>query len=286
MTHRPDRIAAGPTVTPHLAAGRYFGRVDHQLRAERFTLTHLRHEVGRNLPRHSHQRAYFAIVERGGYADRLDRSPVVCPPGTALFQPAGLVHRDGIAPGGASLLMIEIDDGLVGRAREEGRIPETRYDVRGGELAIVAGRLVRECRGAPARASALVVEGLVLEMLGIVARLGEEAPGRPAWLGRVIDRLHAELDQPHTIERLARDAGVHPVRLSRAFRRHVRAGVGEYLRELRVRWVEERLGGDLSLAELALAAGFADQSHMTRAFRRVTGTTPGAVIAGRRSRPN
>ena len=35
-------------------------------------------------------------------------------------------------------------------------------------------------------------------------------------------------------------------------------------------------GAPQSLAEISLATGFADQSHFTRAFRRITGMSPGA----------
>jgi AraC-like DNA-binding protein len=37
------------------------------------------------------------------------------------------------------------------------------------------------------------------------------------------------------------------------------------------------------LADVALAAGFADESHMTRVFKRVTGETPGECREGVRS---
>ena len=53
--------------------------------------------------------------------------------------------------------------------------------------------------------------------------------------------------------------------------------LNELLQELRVRHVCERLADlEVPLADLALEAGFADQSHCTRVFKRLTGTTPGA----------
>jgi AraC family transcriptional regulator len=49
------------------------------------------------------------------------------------------------------------------------------------------------------------------------------------------------------------------------------------VRELRVRFLLERLAAsDLPLVELALAAGFSDQSHCTREFKKATGMTPAA----------
>jgi len=65
--------------------------------------------------------------------------------------------------------------------------------------------------------------------------------------------------------------------LSRVFRRFQREGIGEYTRRLRVRAsCRYLLDPELPLAEISLLTGFADQSHFTREFRRVTGLTPHA----------
>jgi AraC family transcriptional regulator len=53
--------------------------------------------------------------------------------------------------------------------------------------------------------------------------------------------------------------------------------VGEYLRRLRIdRAAEQLVWGDLPLAEIAIAAGFSDQSHFSNVFRRRTGISPSA----------
>ncbi len=76
-------------------------------------------------------------------------------------------------------------------------------------------------------------------------------------------------------ELLAREANVHPVYLARAFRRFFRHSVGEYVRILRMREACRRLAdSDEPLADVSLATGFFDQSHLTRHFKRQLGTTP------------
>jgi AraC family transcriptional regulator len=78
---------------------------------------------------------------------------------------------------------------------------------------------------------------------------------------------------------------VHPVTLARAFRRSFGCTVGEYLRRLRIERATEQLaGGDTPLAEIALAAGFADQSHFSNVFRRRTGMSPSAFRRAARGR--
>jgi AraC family transcriptional regulator len=74
---------------------------------------------------------------------------------------------------------------------------------------------------------------------------------------------------------LAQSVGVHPVTLARAFRQAFGCTVGEYVRHLRIERAAHQLAGtELSLAEIALAAGFSDQSHFSNLFRHHTGLSP------------
>jgi AraC family transcriptional regulator len=102
-------------------------------------------------------------------------------------------------------------------------------------------------------------------------------PGGPVGLARASAWLHEErfLQVPDVTE-LATTAGVHPTELACMFRAHYGESIGEYARRLRLEWAAERLAGtDIGLASLAAEAGFADQSHFTRAFRRLYGLPPG-----------
>jgi AraC family transcriptional regulator len=74
---------------------------------------------------------------------------------------------------------------------------------------------------------------------------------------------------------LALEAGVHPVHLARVFRARHGISPGEYLRRRRLDWAAHRLAESaVPIADIALEAGFADQSHLTRSFHRWMGLTP------------
>jgi AraC family transcriptional regulator len=80
-----------------------------------------------------------------------------------------------------------------------------------------------------------------------------------------------------TLAGAAAAGGVHPAHLAREFRVHYRTSVGSYVRGLRLAWAAQRLAGTNDpIADIAVEAGFADQSHFTRAFRSYSGLTPRA----------
>lgn len=77
-------------------------------------------------------------------------------------------------------------------------------------------------------------------------------------------------------------AGVSPSYLSRVFSQEMGETFSRYVRRIRVQRAGELLTAtNLSIADIAEACGFADQSHLTQAFRRDTGTTPAAYRARR-----
>jgi AraC family transcriptional regulator len=63
--------------------------------------------------------------------------------------------------------------------------------------------------------------------------------------------------------------------LARLFRQRFGYSMGEFVRRQRIAWACGQLArSDAPIAAIALTAGFADQAHFTRTFRRVTGCTP------------
>jgi AraC family transcriptional regulator len=133
----------------------------------------------------------------------------------------------------------------------------------------------------------LIVESLLTELVACVANPpNTRAQKRPAWLKRVLEKIAADYSDRLTLEELSREAGVHPVHLSRVFRKWNGQGIGEYVHRLRIRSAcEQMLKVETPIAEIGLAAGFADQSHFTRSFRRITGVSPArfqSMVAERR----
>jgi AraC family transcriptional regulator len=125
--------------------------------------------------------------------------------------------------------------------------------------------------------SPLAIEGLTLELLAESSRQASRTQDRqpPRWLLRVSDLVQARFHEPLTLGAIAESVGVHPAHLARVFRRFYGCTLGDYVRKLRVEFACHRLTtSDTPLADIALAAGFSDQSHFSNTFKRHTGMPP------------
>ena len=113
--------------------------------------------------------------------------------------------------------------------------------------------------------------------------LGERR--RPRWLQSVEDAIEAAGADAPSVGELAALAGVHASHLLRTFRRHHGMTVATYVRRRRIERARiEVAKGDRPLSMIALDAGFSDQSHFTRVFRRAFGQTPGQYAHSLRGR--
>jgi AraC family transcriptional regulator len=99
--------------------------------------------------------------------------------------------------------------------------------------------------------------------------------GRPGWLDRIDEMLRADFRSRLSLEDFANAVGQSPERVSSVFRRFYHHSIAEEQRRLRIEFACERLRDpDISLADIALDAGFSDQPHFSRAFKEITGITP------------
>src|SRR5579872_128913 len=272
--------------TQALTGGNFYGAVQRQQQLHDAIFTDLRHVSGKKLPAHSHALPFFGLLLDGHYGERYRHREKQFGPFSLMYRPAGIPHQDEIAPGGLRFFEIEILPRWNRQLTECSANLETPCeDCVGGPVFWLAMRLFRETRGkaddGQAYQSDLCVESLLAELLGAVGEMPRETTkDAPSWLTRITDKLKTEYCDRLTLNELSDEAGVHPVHLSRVFRRCMKQGIGDYIHRLRIRAAcEQMLSPEMTLAEIGIAVGFADQSHFTRVFRKVTGMSPAAFRA-------
>jgi AraC family transcriptional regulator len=227
------------------------------------------HSPDETLSWHEHAVPYACLVLAGDFLESAPGSDDERHAGDIVLHPAGERHADRFGPHGACCLNLRL---------REVRRPGLRR----------ASAAVRAAARSIASQAVLGPEGDSLEaetsMAEIVDELGSSHDDRrPAATGRdrrpvdlVAEALDDEPQRTWTLDELAALAGRHPTHLARSFRLMAGMSIGAYRRRNRLVALSLDLRcTSVSLSELAIAHGYADQAHMAREFRRFAGYPPG-----------
>lgn len=241
-----------------------------------FVLTDTLYAPHLNLPRHAHERACFSFVLKGSFTEKYRNTTRTCPPASIIYLPPGEVHSDYFHSDGARCLHIEITSEVVARLREYSVIIEDSLVFSRKTVTHLVVKLCNELTQ-PDSISSLAIEALALELIVESSRSAREIPDLRlgCQVGRARDFIHEHFNERITLSCIAESIGAHPAYLARAFHKHYRCSVGEYIRRLRIEFACRLISdSDDPLASIALSAGFFDQSHFSRTFKLLTGISP------------
>ena len=203
-----------------------------------------------SLKRHVHDEPYAALVLSGGYEEAGDQGRFRVNAGNAIFHDAFEAHLDRFSKQGAMVLNLRLAPAGcyatgLGRVADPDlvvRVAESDQDAAAGLLLSTAARWTPQLADWPDELAAILMECPSLRL----SEWGEEK-GIAPW---TISRGFAQV------------FGVSP----EAFRARVRA---------RKAWKAVQ-GTVVPLAAIAAELGFADQAHMTRSVKELTGLAPQA----------
>jgi AraC family transcriptional regulator len=222
-----------------------------------------------------------AVIINGSFDGLMRHTSHPCPASTFITEPPGEPHGNLFERTGADVLTVQPDPGRLDLLEPFAAVLGEVNHMRDPGVASVARRAAGELH-MPDSVAPFAVEGLALELLALTARLrNTEAIGAerrsPRWLSQARALLHDHYREQLRLAEVADAVGVHPVHLARVFRLKYGTPVGAYVRALRLAWAAGRLtDSDDAIAKVAHEAGFFDQSHFTRTFRRHFGLTPQA----------
>ncbi|WP_407523049.1 helix-turn-helix transcriptional regulator [Methylobacterium oryzisoli] len=153
--------------------------------------------------------------------------------------------------------------------------PATAMLVRGGVLPLdwAAGA----DRMALNAACHLLLHALLRRHIGPPGARAVRGGLSPTVRRRVAELIEARLGEALTLEALADEAGLSTFHFAKMFKASLGVAPHRYVTERRIARAKDLLAeGRTSLAEIALACGFASQSHFTRRFKQAAGLTPAA----------
>ncbi len=225
-------------------------------------------------PAHVHAEWTVLLVDAGGVDYTLDGDPQQAVTRRVTVLPPYVSH-DGrsASPGGFDKRVLYVDgrwlpERLTGAAVRSPSLSDPglvrAVSALHGRLGSGADPLEAEAR------LALVAERIALHLSAAEPPAALRDPG----LARVV-RVRLDEDQP-TLESLASELGTHPSHLVRVFRREYGLPPHRYVVGRRLDRARRLLLDGRPIAQVAAETGFHDQAHLTRHFRALLGTTPGA----------
>jgi AraC-like DNA-binding protein len=251
------------------------------------------HFRGHVYHRHSHETYSFGVTESGAQAFTCRGAGHVSTVGMGMaFNPDDAHDGHTATADGFTYRMIHVPPALLldvltdmtGRAAAAPLF--TTPVVGDAAFGAAVRRLHSSLTGPASESTPLEHAERLTAMVGIAARHAA-SPGRPARAmltagdraaaaDRVRGFLHDSYADPVTLADVAAAAGCSRFAAYRAFHGRYGLSPSDYQRQLRLRAARRALATGAGLADVAATAGFADQAHLTRWFRRCYGITPGA----------
>lgn len=242
--------------------------------------------VARPVPRHWHEEYQLCLIQAGSGELIYRGRDLPTPPASLFMVHPGEVHSnraDDRAGCSYRTLFVGADlmRGAAAEAGAAGSAPPFFPTAVVYEADIIRQYLELHC-ALERPSSSLERQTLLLDLLaGLVARYAElrpatRAPGKERHaVGRARDYLAEHFAENVSLEQLARVANLSPFHFSRVFAEETGMPPHAFQTQLRVARAAALLREGWPIPQAADAAGFADQSHLTRHFKRLTGVTPG-----------
>lgn len=243
--------------------------------------------TARSFPRHTHDQFGVGVVDHGRHASWSDRGRVEAGPGDFITVNPGEVH-DGHAhrdqPRTWRILYFEpalIEDlrsDIAEAPRSSFRLQAPVFSDRSllplFDLAFRFGNATSSLSPATMSCESAVLM-LIAGLRGQFTDAHAKSPRATPSVRRARSRIDADPAAPLTLVELAREAGVSRFQLLRGFARELGLTPHAYVLQQRVALARRLIRARVALPEVALTAGFFDQSHLHRCFLRQFGVTPG-----------
>jgi AraC-like DNA-binding protein len=235
---------------------------------------------------HFHTVPAIGVVDRGTMSSYCQNATHILPAGTVMLLNPGEVHAPkAAAENGWSFRVIYFEKEFFQSRSDDFGLDVPKFVKPFVQDKALATSLLRLHRKLERDADTFNIED---DLADVFTHLSERhvrepkndsnIPDERDKIIRVKDYLQSCYRKNISVEDLAEIAQFSRFHLMRTFRRDVGLSPHAYLTQIRIEAAKKLLSEGTSIVDVASDIGFADQSHFTRHFKRITGVTPGQYL--------
>ncbi|TWR27647.1 helix-turn-helix domain-containing protein [Mucilaginibacter achroorhodeus] len=257
-----------------LKTGEFYGQTNQTLHLDFATITDTEYTHD-SVDWHYHENAYFTFILQGNVIEGNKKEVYTCTPGTLLFHNWQDPHYNIKPKGYTRGFQIEINNHWLSQADIDIQNLQGSFSIDNPQVKLLFYQLFKESK-ANDDASIPATEALLLQVLaGMESNAATGSRNRPDWVKQVKEAIADDISRKFTLKEMAVVANVHPAHLSRDFSKYFNTNLGEYIRMMRIEKALSLMHSrKLSLTEIAMQCGFADQSHFLRCFKVLNADKP------------
>lgn len=255
-----------------LNAGEYTGEINQRIHIDDCIITNTSYSNPLNNPQwHYHENLHICFVFQGGKAETKTLKQYTEREGNLFFYHAEEQHRWTPSQPVSKSANIEIGPNFLetyGLTQEEVRKSIDTHISAKSLILKMQKEMLENSR--PDNTS---IHILLLELLSFSKKY--QGDKKPAWTGKLKELLHENWNQELSLPEIANLLNVHPVTISKYFRKYFFCTYSEYRSRLKIdQSIDLIKNSSFSLSEIAFHCQFSDQSHFIRNFKKRTGFLP------------
>lgn len=255
-----------------LRNGEFFGQTNQSFNFGKLTITDTEY-THPFVDWHYHENAYFTFLLEGNMREINKKESFDCPAGSLLYHHWEDAHyniRPAVFTRGfhVEIPSVWFEEFQISKDKIEGS-----FNLKSPVLKLLMYQLYRETKNQD-NASELIITQLLLNIFGQLSGHETQTEKKPGWVKQIDEILREQGTEKLSLTALSATLQIHPMHLSRDFKKYFHCNLGEYIRKLKVEKSLEILNDYKSLTEVALECGFSDQSHFIRCFKENIGITP------------
>ncbi|MDB5087418.1 MAG: transcriptional regulator, AraC family [Mucilaginibacter sp.] len=220
---------------------------------------------------HYHSNSHFSHILSGGSTELRVSDSEKQFEGKGLYYFPGIPHQNISYQAGTRIFNVEIEDDFFRIYNLQRPSEALMYD---GNVALNAGGLIKILKEhlLDDKDSVISVDQLCINLIETAHKVEDN---NPAWTNKIRVILNDCWNISQTLTELAGNVEIHPVTLSKYFRKYFNCTLGEYRRRIKIeRALQLIRKSKYSLTEIAYQCDFTDQAHFTKTFLNITGLLP------------